>query len=180
MTEATRTLIQALNEAWRVALIYVLILFLLLVMMSNWVLPYFSVLKPQLMLVAVFYWTLYRPGIMPSWVVFILGLILDLANPVLPLGTHAFSYLLVVGLLRPRRRMLMGQSFMIVWVAFVIAVLLDLGVSTLMLSMGTSASIPGSVLSVHAIATILAFPLILTILVGLHRLLPPGRGMIAA
>lgn len=179
MTEATRTIFSVLNDALRVAAVYALLLLLTLILMTNWALPYFSVLKPQIVLVAVFYWTLYRPILMPPWMIFIVALFLDAATPGLPMGTHAFSYLLVAGLLKPRRRMLMGQPFMMVWVVFIAAMAVDMMIKCLALAMLGSGGLNVTTIVINALATILAFPLLLLLLVSIHRLLPPSRGMIA-
>lgn len=180
MTDVSRSLVQALSDILRVAFLYMTLAFLMLVMMCNWVLPYFAVIKPEIFLIVIFYWTLYRPGIMPYWVMFLTGLVLDLVNPVLPLGTHSLSFLLIAGILRPRRRMLMGQPFMMVWIAFILTVILNLTLIAIILSLTTSHSINMTTLGINAISTILAFPLVLMMMVGLHRTLPPSRGMIAS
>ncbi len=180
MTDVSRTLMQVFSDIFRIFGVYLLLFLLALFMMANWVLPYFMVMKPQIILIVVFYWTLYRPGMMPYWVIFLTGILLDLTNPVLPLGTHAFSYLLIAGILRPRRRMLMGQSFMMVWMTFIVAVILDMVMTVLILSVVSYASLNQMTIGINGLATILFFPLGLMIMVGLHRLLPPTRGMISS
>lgn len=180
MTDVSKTLMQVFTDILRVFGVYLILILLALFMMANWVLPYFMVIKPQIILIVVFYWTLYRPGMMPYWVIFLTGLLLDLTNPVLPLGTHAFSYLLIAGILRPRRRMLMGQSFMMVWVTFIVAVIVDMGVMVAVLGFVSYGSLSQMTIGINALATILSFPLGLMMMVGLHRLLPPSRGMISS
>ncbi len=180
MTEVTRTLMQVLTDMMRVMGIYIILILLTLFMMSNWVLPYFSVLKPQIILIIIFYWTLYRPGMMPYWVIFLAGLLLDIANPILPLGTHAFSYLLIAGILRPRRRMLMGQPFVMVWITFIGTMIIDMILKMIILAFASSVSLNQMTIGINGLATILFFPLGLLMLVGLHRLLPPSRGMISS
>lgn len=66
---------------------------------------------------AVYFWTLYRPALMPPLAVFGVGVLTDLLtaaplglNPLLLLSLHA------VGL--TQRRTLARQSFLLVWVAF--------------------------------------------------------------
>jgi rod shape-determining protein MreD len=179
MTETSKTIFEVLIDAARVALVYVLLAFLTVILMANWVLPYFTVLKPQIVLVAVFYWTLYRPTLMPPWLIFLVGLGLDALNPVIPFGTHAFSYLLIAGLLKPRRRMLMGQPFMMVWVGFIVAILIDLLIKSLSLVTLGQIQINTTTVIINALSTTLAFPLLLVLFVWVHRLLPTSRGMIA-
>jgi rod shape-determining protein MreD len=179
MTDATRTFFQVLNDAVRVAAVYVVLILLTLILMANWALPYFSVLKPQIVLVVVFYWTLYRPTLMPPWMIFVVGLFLDAATPGVPMGTHACSYLLIAGLLKPRRRMLMGQPFMMIWAVFIAAMVVDLLIKCLaILAMGAG-GLNVVTIVINALSTVLAFPVLLLFLVSVHRLLPPSRGMIS-
>lgn len=179
MTEDTLSVLQIVSRAVRIFGAYIVFTFLLLLLMANWALPYFTVLKPQIMLIVVFYWTLYRPTIMPAWVILLLGVVLDAMNPVMPIGTHAASYLLISGILKPRRRMLMGQSFVVVWGGFVIAAIIDMMFKwfAMIALSGTWVSF-GTVL-LNGFITILAFPLLVLIMVMIHRMLPPGRGMIS-
>lgn len=179
MTDTTRTLFQILTDGLRVLLAHGVVLFLVLVLMANWVLPYFSVLKPQIVLIAVFYWTLYRPTLMPPWLIFVFGLMLDCMNPVMPLGLHGFTYLLIAGLLKPRRRMLMGQPFMMVWVAFIVVMMTDIVIKCLALWLFSPYQIQAGVIVLNGITTILLFPVLLMVMVSVHRVLPQSRGLIA-
>lgn len=179
MTEATRTLLQVLAAMARIALVYAIFIAVLFLVMANWALPYFAVLKPQILLALVFYWTLYRPTLMPPWVIFVAGLLLDAMNPAMPFGTHAVSYLLVSGLLKPRRRMLMGQPFMMIWVAFIAALLLDLTLKIFVITLFSASTVTVSIILLNALVTTLCFPIVLMGLVWVHRLLPATRGMIA-
>ena len=180
MTETTRNLLQTLNHIARVGFAYVVFIVLLLLLMANWGIPHFSALKPQLILALVYYWTLYRPTMMPPWVILTAGLLIDLMHPTLPLGTHAAGYLLISALLKPRRRTLMGQSFVMVWVVFVLAVAADLIFKWLVTTMLTDSGLDLSILLLNGFVTVLCFPILVFVLVAVHRLLPAGRGMIKA
>lgn len=179
MTEDTISILQILSRAVRVLLAYAVFTFLMLLMMANWALPYFSVLKPQIMLIVVFYWTLYRPTMMPPWVILIIGLILDAMNPVMPIGTHAASYLLISGIMKPRRRMLMGQSFVVVWSGFAVAAVIDMIFKWIAMLILTGSGFAIGTIFLNGFITILAFPLLVLVMVMVHRILPPGRGMIS-
>lgn len=178
MTETTASVFSIVSHSLRVVLAYAVFIFLLLLLLSNWALPYFSVLKPQLLLIVIFYWTLYRPTLMPPWVILAGGLLLDLMNPVMPMGTHAASYLIIASVVKPRRRFMMGQNFMVVWAGFVLAVLIDIAFKWLVLSILTATQLEVSTILLNGFVTVLAFPLLVLVLVTVHRLLPAGRGMI--
>jgi rod shape-determining protein MreD len=180
MTEHTQSLLSILGFAVRIALAYGIFLALLLLMMANWDLPFFAVLKPQLLLVLVFYWTLYRPGLMPPAIILLAGVFQDLLNPGVPLGLQAFSYLLIGGLLRPRRRAFMGQPFTVVWAVFVLAVVVDLILKVVMLSLFSELQLSFQVLFLNGFTTVLSFPILVSLLSLIGRILPPQRGMISS
>jgi len=66
---------------------------------------------------AVFFWTLYRPKLMAPVAVFALGLLSDLLSGA-PLGVNTLLLLLLHGAVLTQRRVLVRQSFLIVWIAF--------------------------------------------------------------
>jgi hypothetical protein len=65
--------------------------------------PQWGRLAPPLMLVAVYYWSLSRPGLMPPSAAFVLGLFQDLLTGA-PLGSGALILVLVQWILRSQQR----------------------------------------------------------------------------
>lgn len=80
-------------------------------------LPGLGRVAPDVALIAVFYWSVYRPDLFPAVAAFLLGLCQD-ALIGAPLGTSAFVLLLVHALVRSQRRFFAGKSFVVVWWAF--------------------------------------------------------------
>lgn len=83
--------------------------------------------SPLLGLAAVYFWTLYRPDLLPPLALFVLGLVFDLAAG-LPLGMTAMLFLVVCRLVLAPHRSLLAGSFGVMWagcmlVAAVVAVL---------------------------------------------------------
>ena len=72
---------------------------------------------PNLGLIAVFYWTIYRPDLMPAIAVLPLGLWQDLMNAG-PIGLNALTLLIVYGVILFQRVFFRGKTFLIVWWAF--------------------------------------------------------------
>lgn len=66
---------------------------------------------------AVYFWTLYRPALMPPLAVFLLGVLSDLLTGA-PLGLHPLLLLLLHAVVLTQRRVLARQSFLLVWVVF--------------------------------------------------------------
>ena len=82
---------------------------------------------PLLSLIAVYFWSVYRPDLMPEWAVFLIGLFQDLLSGSI-VGVGAFTLLMVHLVVKTQRRTFIGASFMAVWMIFV---LVALGAQTL-------------------------------------------------
>ncbi|MFD0387698.1 rod shape-determining protein MreD [Tistrella bauzanensis] len=74
-------------------------------------------MMPWAALIAVTYWSIYRPDRLPYWAVFILGLVED-AIGWGPLGQTALVLLVVRGMLVSQRKVFRGKSFLLIWAAF--------------------------------------------------------------
>ncbi len=72
---------------------------------------------PLLTLMAAYFWTIYRPNLMPSIALFLLGLLQDLVTGG-PLGLMALVLLLVHWLVDAQRRVFLGKSFVVAWWGF--------------------------------------------------------------
>jgi rod shape-determining protein MreD len=79
--------------------------------------PNFAPVMPALGVIAVFFWLVYRPDLMPGWAVFLVGLIQDLLGGG-ALGVGVFVLLVVYAALAGQRRYLAQASFFLVWLAF--------------------------------------------------------------
>lgn len=77
----------------------------------------FYSVRPDLTLIAIFYWSIYRPTLTPNWLVFLLGLIVDALNN-MPLGLNALIYVLVNWIISDQRRVFVGQPFFVVMLGF--------------------------------------------------------------
>jgi len=80
--------------------------------------PNFAPIMPALGVIAVFFWLVYRPDLMPAWAVFLVGLIQDLLGGG-ALGVGVFVLLVVYAALAGQRRYIAQANFFLVWLAFV-------------------------------------------------------------
>lgn len=80
-------------------------------------LPAASILAPDLVLIAVFYWTVHRPDLMRLWTVFVIGLLGDILSGT-PLGVHPLVLILVHVAIISQHKIFRGASFGMVWWAF--------------------------------------------------------------
>jgi len=80
-------------------------------------LPYFGDVRPLLILIAVFYWSIFWPELMPAILVFAIGLGFDLLAGGPP-GIMALVLLLVRGVCISQHRPIVGQTFLVGWLGF--------------------------------------------------------------
>ena len=80
-------------------------------------LPAYAVIAPDLVLMAVFYWTVHRPDLLRSWGAFVVGLLDDILTGT-PLGVSSLVLLLVHWTIIAQHRAFRGMSFALLWFSF--------------------------------------------------------------
>ena len=122
-------------------------------------------------LTAIYYWCIYRPTILPVWLVFVMGIVLDILT-MAPLGLNTLIMLVCRKVIVNQRRFLMSQPFLLIWLGFAIVNALTLITHFLVLfiAYGGRADIIGALIMWGA--GILAFPFIYMLLHFSHTLLP--------
>ena len=88
--------------------------------------PAFSAVVPAVTLISVYYWTIFRPDLMPAPAVFVVGLFQDIVSG-MPLGVNALMLLLVFAVVLSQRRFFLGKSFLVMWWGFALIVIGALG-----------------------------------------------------
>jgi rod shape-determining protein MreD len=82
-------------------------------------LPAYSVIAPDLVLMAVFYWTVHRPDLLRPWGAFLVGLLDDILTGT-PLGVSSLVLLLVHWTIITQHRLFRGLSFALLWCGFAV------------------------------------------------------------
>ncbi len=108
-----------LDQAWRSLLPTVVTVALLFLTVIPTHIPYFNAVTPLLPMVAIFYWAIHRPALMPGLLVLALGAFHDLLAG-WPLGVSGLAYLMVRGVAGSQRRFLVGKAFGLSWWAFAV------------------------------------------------------------
>lgn len=134
--------------------------------------PFDFAVVPDFALMAVFYWTLYRPDLLPVVTIFVIGLLQDLllggivgVTPIMLICCHA--------VLLNQRRIFLGKPFALSWWGFAVVALAAEAFQWTVHGM-VVARIPDILPSlVQAVATVLLFPLVVWLLVFVHRHLVP-------
>lgn len=92
---------------------------LFLLSIVSFSIPHTAEIKPFFVLMAVYYWSVCRPTLLPPAAVFAVGLALDALSG-LPVGLSAAILVAAQGIVRGQRRYLMGQSYVVLWTGFAI------------------------------------------------------------
>jgi rod shape-determining protein MreD len=80
-------------------------------------LPHWGALAPPLMLIAVYYWSLARPDLLPPTAAFAVGLFQDLMTGA-PTGSGALIMVVTQWVLRGQQRFLANRPFLLMWAGF--------------------------------------------------------------
>ncbi len=121
-------------------------------------------------MVAVFYWAVYRPDLLPAVAVFAIGFVADVLGGT-PIGVSSLVYLFVYGAALSQRRALLGKPFVLAWMALLVIGLGAATIAWLLNSILLSALVPLRPLFFQTIATVVLFPCFAWVLVRVHRYL---------
>ncbi len=130
---------------------------------------------PFLTLMAVFYWTIYRPDLLPAWAVFSIGLVQDLLDGTL-VGLTAFLLLIVHKLVLNNRRAFLGKPFGLAWIGFMVTAALVLLAGWLAHSIAFGHLLTLEEPALRLLTSVALFPLLVWFFVRTHRSLLPQDG----
>lgn len=157
------------------ALAYTLIFFLFLVSVTAPVLLSAWGGGAPFLLMGVFYWSAYRPTLLPLWLVFTAGILLDFLSGA-PVGLNTCILVAARWLVTDQRLFLTGQPFMIVWLGFIIVCAIAGSAQWLLYgALNLSWSPPEVILSMVGLGAFI-FPPVCILLHATHQLLPAGSG----
>ncbi len=132
---------------------------LLLVLASAlpWRLPSLVEVTPAFAVMAVFYWTIYRPDRLPYAATFCIGVLQDLLTGTPP-GMTALVLLTVQGVIASQRTFFRGKPFLVVWWGFSLVMPAAGLMSWIIGSAYFGAIVPPLPIVVQTALTILLFP----------------------
>lgn len=134
--------------------------------------PLALVLETPFFLMALYYWTIFRPSLFPLWLAFCFGILFDIIGG-FPLGLNAAIYLLCRIVIFDQRRFLMSQSFVMNWLGFLVLNLAFHFVQWALFSLLSLRWLSFEDLWPPVILGVLFFPLVSVILHVTHKILPP-------
>ena len=134
-------------------------------------LPFATMVAPSLTLIAVYYWTIYRPDLLNGFFILVLGVLQDLLTGGAP-GVTSFILLLTYLTVVSQRRFFYGKSFGVVWWGFM---LIALGAAVIGWSVNITLSgqwIDPMAPTVSLLLTVLLYPVLAAVLSQTHKLVP--------
>lgn len=81
--------------------------------------PLSMTLEPPLIMMTIYYWSIYRPKLIPPWLVFTAGILFDFISH-MPVGLHGFIYVAARWIVTDQRLLLASQSYIAIWIGFVV------------------------------------------------------------
>ena len=150
--------LQRVEQRLRHALPFVATLFLILLVATPTRLPGFASIAPQLPLVAIYYWAIYRPDLLRPWAGFVLGAIGDMIGGT-PLGVSSLVFLAVQGVAGSQRRIL-GRSFLMAWWGFALTAAGSMIIEWTMSSLVMVKILPARAVAFQYLMTLTIYPLL--------------------
>lgn len=132
-------------------------LLLMLLFMVPLHLPNFGTITPQIALMAIFYWAVYRPDLVGPVTVGLLGLVQDALSGT-PLGMNALVFLLVHSSVVSQRQLFLAHGFFILWWGFALTAMIAGLVAWSINSVINFGFIPFDPVLYQAICSIALFP----------------------
>ncbi len=132
-------------------------------------LPKSSLAAPILALISVYYWSLFRPELMPAGAAFLLGLMVDILSGGPP-GLNALVLIMVNWAASGQRRALAGKSFAVGWLGYLLIAAGAAVTNWVVASLFHATIIESAPLLIgHAVGTA-AYPLVAVLLARAHTL----------
>ncbi len=133
--------------------------------------PIIMAIDLPLVVMLIYYWSIYRPTLIPPALVFVAGICFD-ALIGWPIGINSFIFLVLRQSVSNQRLFLSGQPFIVIWLGFMFALSIVFLVQWCLFSLIFFHLAAIQPLLTSLIAAILIYPLINLILSISHKILP--------
>ncbi|MCP5364204.1 MAG: rod shape-determining protein MreD [Hyphomicrobiales bacterium] len=130
-------------------------------------LPPLDMAMPSLALIAIYFWTLYRPELMPAIVAFAFGLIEDIVTGA-PLGVGAMVYVTVHAMVNSQRAFFAGKPFAVIWLGFALTIALAFTLGWLLVCLFYVSFVHGAGILLQGLITVSCLPFLWWVLARFH------------
>jgi rod shape-determining protein MreD len=137
-------------------------------------LPGYGTIAPELPLMAIFYWGIYRPDLLRSWFILAVGLLQDLLGGG-AFGVSALVFLVTWQVVSSQRRLFVGQPFLTLWWGFSVVMLVVAVVGWAFHSLLQVTVLPFSPAFFQALMSLALYPFFAVIFILLQRALLTER-----
>ena len=124
--------------------------------------------RQSVLLIGLYFFTIFRPRLLPFLLVFAMGLCLDLLSGGI-VGLNVFCFMLLAIILRGQRRFLLGQSWQVIWAGFCVATGLILSFQALAYGLVSLQFPPVAPVALNIIISSFLYPLLLPVMITLNR-----------
>ena len=152
---------------------FLLTLALVIVGQLPFTLPGHASITPYFVLMAVFYWSLHRPDLLPALPIFFIGLLQDALGGE-QFGVNAFVLVAVCWIVIFQQRFFKGKPFLIVWWGFAVVAFLAAIIRWLLTSILFGVIIAPWALAFELLLTVALYPILSVAFSLAHRTLPRG------
>lgn len=136
-------------------------------------LPGHASVTPFFVLMAVYYWELHRPDLLPVLAVFPIGLLQDVLEGE-PLGVNAFVLVAVSWIVISQQRFFKGKPFLVVWWGFAMVALVAAILRWMLVSLLFGVAISLWAIAFELVLTVTLYPVLTVAFTLAHRTLPRG------
>lgn len=165
---------RGLETVFRLIIVYAFLGVLFLLNLTALPVPHAGLIKPHLVLMAVYYWAIFRPTLIPTWLCFVVGILLDILSG-MPPGLQAFILVIVQSLVRDQRKFLMAQLYISVWAIFGVVVAMAAAIQWSLFGLANDMQWPAIMpAAASVLVTFCLFPMVSMALIMTHRMLSPG------
>lgn len=134
-----------------------------------------SEFSPDVFLISIYYWSIFRPGAMPFWLVFLFGLLRD-ALFGFSLGVSSLLFIFFRMFVLSQQKHLAKESFWTTWVGFALVTVPILFAHWLLACAFSKALLPALPLLMQWVFTVGLYPLLYILFNSVYRFLPPAMG----
>ena len=163
--------LERLEKRFRLTAPLALMVFFFFVGFLDVPVPRIGILRPNLLLMAVYYWSVNRPTMVPPGLCFFAGLLMDILAGT-PLGINALTLVAVQWVVSDQRRFLMAQPYTTVWAGFGFVAAAAALLQWALHGLASWQWLPLSTAGIALAVNLLLFPLVTLLLVAVHRILP--------
>lgn len=155
----------------RFSVAYFVMVVLYVLNMSFLSFPLSLSLEPPFILMTIYYWSIYRPKLIPVWLVFIAGILFDFISN-MPIGLHGLIFVATRWLVTDQRLLLSSQSYIAIWIGFVVVNLIAVIVEWVLFGLIRLEWPPYEPAALIFASGVLLFPFVSLILHLTHKVLP--------